>query len=356
MTYSMELRQHSGRGVAARGALRSALALVVLGLCVVLPLPGTAAEAFTAALRTALLAPDPDSRALALQAAQAQLEPRPADPAPEPAADDWLAAVEHRVAAMTRATRGQLREALLHQVWASPYAGRLAAGPESFEPMVEALRLLHALQELGGEDPAGLAALQDLYWDWLRAHRTQTGVAGTALAEAPGSPVFAQWVLDHPDRAPEIVQLVGTPQRTLRWEPVARKPIPARLLGGEGLAVDLATETARWLLVLEGPDLETVLRENPLWFAAVSRKARLVLRLEYHLDFAALDGVLEPGLTGPVSPYLLPAPPAPGPRVWLLCRQQKAVVADWPLEAFRQPANRSITGLIADLLATDTKH
>jgi hypothetical protein len=333
--------------------LRDYLRLVVLGLCVALPLPGTTAEAFTTDLRAALLAPDPDSRALALQAAQAQLDPRPADPVSEPASDDWLAAVEHRVDQMTRATRRQLRETLLHQVWASPYEGRLAPDADQFQPVVEALRLLHALQELGGEDPAGLATLQDLYWDWLLAYRAQSGVAGAALAEAAGSPVFAQWVLDHPDRAPEIVQLVGTPQRTLRWDSVAQKPIPEHLLSGEGLAVNLDAETARWLLVLEGPDLEAVLRENQLWFAAVSRKARLVLRLESDMNFAELDGVLTSGRSGTVSPYLLPAEPASSGRVWLISRQQKAVIADWPLEAFRHPASRSITGLIADLLATD---
>ena len=199
--------------------------LMLLGLCLALPLPGTAGAEFATALQEAVLAPDPDSRALALQRAQAELGPDPvpaADSVPEADIDQWLAAVEQRVDAMTRETRRQLRETLLYQVWGSPYEGRLSSDPEpeEFEPMVEALRLLHALLELGDPDPAGLAAIQDVYWSWLRAHRERAGMAEAALTEAPGAPVFGQWVLDQPDGVPEIVQLVGTPQRTLRWDRV----------------------------------------------------------------------------------------------------------------------------------------
>ena len=324
------------------------------------PIPEASLASVDRYLLEALQAADEYVRKQALRSAQGVLDAMGLNKSRNPGGDklpgesaEWLVQTESDLGQFEDQTRRELRESLMHKVWASPYGAIPENGLNVLEVISDALQLLREMLRLGDGDADALNGIRASYWNTLMSHRQAMGLENTFFGGPEGLLVFDQRVKQGKGGEVEIYQLTGTEDQILRWALSPVEKVPDGLLNAGSLTVDLSREDAAWLLILEGEAVSEYLVEHHQWLAAIDKEVRLVLR-EGGDYAAALQNIpsewFEPDRR---IPYILGVrSDKKQARLHLVQVATKRLIGSWSLSALDGQNSAAFKGLIKRILAT----
>lgn len=248
-------------------------------------------------------------------------------------------------------TEVELRESLMHMVWRTPGPQGAPVGLVDIGHVSDALRVIRALEAFGEQSEralsAGLDGLRAHYWALLEAHARATDPAWSG---APGSPFDRRISIDD-DGVPLIYELVANADRTVRWRPATAAVVAPALLAQGALGLDLHSESAAWLLIVEGHDPRALLERHALWLESAGEGLRLLLRAPA-VNQPLLTRYLEDERPLALTPYLMPPREAGAEveMVTLVHTASRRVLGQWPLSVLLGERSDATVAYINQLL------